>query len=112
MVPKLSQVLSQSEHNLRERDFAATCNRCGEERSIIDCKTEVRAEARTYRCSHCSDLLVLVGHPSDRPISGEECRVGDWWSIRPTSEMFVTLGRSRLRIPAAAGAAVFGEPLL
>ncbi len=112
MVPKLSQVLSQSEHKLRERDFAATCNRCSEERSICDCKTEVRAEVRTYRCSQCGDLLVLVGHASNRQISGEGCRAGDWWSIRPTSELFVTLGRSRLRILPSAGAAVFGEPLL
>ena len=112
MVPKLSQVLSQSEHKLRERDFAATCNRCGEEKSIRDCKTEVRAEVRAYRCAQCGDVLVLVGHPSDRQISGAGCRAGEWWSIRPTNELFVTLGSSRLRILPSTGAAIFGAPLL
>jgi predicted RNA-binding Zn-ribbon protein involved in translation (DUF1610 family) len=111
-VPKLSQILSQSDHQLRERDFTTMCSRCGEDRRIIDCKTEVRAEVRSYRCSSCGELLVLVGHPSDRPISGDGCRTGDWWSIRPVGELFVELGRSRLRILPSGGAPIFGEPML
>jgi hypothetical protein len=112
VVPKLSQVLSQSQHKLRERDFTATCARCREVRSIAECKTDVQHELRSYRCSQCGTLLVLVGHPTDRPISGDDCRVGKWWSIRASTELFVTLGGTQLRIPSARRAALFGEPML
>lgn len=112
VVPKLSQLLSQMRHKLREADFTTMCDRCGEERSIADCKTKANTEIRTYRCSLCGDLLVLVGVPSDRVMSGEELRAGDWWSIRPSTVLFVTLGRSKLRIPAVPRAALYGEPLI
>jgi hypothetical protein len=112
MVPKVSKVLSQSRHRFRERDLTTTCKQCGQERNLADCPTNADAEVRTYRCFKCGDLLLLVGHPSDRSISGERYRAGTWWSVRPTRDLFVQLRKNRLRIPAAPGAPIFGRPLL
>jgi predicted RNA-binding Zn-ribbon protein involved in translation (DUF1610 family) len=109
VVPKLSTVFSQAQHKLRERDFTATCEQCGLERSIAHCNTTAQDGLRRYSCFACGDLLVLVGKPADRPISGDSCRPGEWWSIRPTSELFVSLGQSRLKIAALPRTALIGQ---
>lgn len=112
MVPRLSKVLSQSRHRFRERDLTATCERCDQERNLADCTTKADGEVRTYRCFKCGDLLVLIGYPSDRPIWAEGSGMGKWWSVRPTSDLFVQLPNNRLTIPAAPGAPIFGRPLI
>lgn len=113
MVPRLSKVLSQDRHRFRERDLATLCVTCGEERNIADCITSAGPDARSYRCAHCGDLLVLVGYPSDRTMSAPELRPGEWWSIRPTNDLFVKISNSRVTIPASVnGAPLFGRPLL
>lgn len=112
MVPRLSKVLSQAAHSFRERDLAISCAQCDEERNIAGCITKADAEVRSYRCRECGDLLVLIGYPSDREIAGKTCRAGTWWSIRPMNDLFVQLKTSRLTLPAAPRAPIFGRPLL
>lgn len=112
VVPTLSQVLSQPQHKLREQDCSATCEQCQQDRSIADCKTNADADVRSYRCFQCGDLLVLIGHPTDRPITREGCTSRQWWSVRPTAALFVPLGQSRLMIPSVPRAPLFGEPLI
>ena len=112
MVPRLSKVLSKSGHAFRERDLSTFCRGCAADRNISDCLTLADTEVRTYRCRHCLDLLVVVGHPSDRPISGEQAGPGSWWSIRPKNELRIHVGSSELTIPACPRSSLFGEPLL
>ncbi len=112
MIPRLSKVFSQARHRFRERDFTITCERCGDERNLSKCKTRVTAEVRTYCCDECGDLLVVVGHPSERRVSGEGCRPGTWWSVHPVRELCVQLQNSRLTIPAARAGRIYGQPLL
>ena len=112
MIPKLSKVLSQSEHEFRERDFTISCKHCCEERNLSTCTTRVVAEARTYRCNECGSLLVVVGYPSERPVSSEHCRPGTWWSVHPVSDLFVQVQNSRLTIPPCKTGRIYGAPLL
>lgn len=106
MIPRVSEVFSQSGHRFREHDFTTVCARCHGDRNLSKCKTRVVAEVRTYHCCDCGDLLVVVEYPTDRPISGEECRVGMWWSVHPVHELIVQLQNSRLTIPAARASRV------
>lgn len=112
MAPRLSKVLSRAGHTFRERDFSILCPSCDEVRGIPDCVTKATTEARTYRCADCSGLLVVIGWPSYRQLSDERCREGDWWTIRPTSDLIIRLGSDQLTIPAVTGARTFGEPLI
>jgi predicted RNA-binding Zn-ribbon protein involved in translation (DUF1610 family) len=112
VVPLLSKVLSQSNHKFREQDFTISCEQCGDDRNISNCTTKADAEVRTYRCSDCGNLLVTIGHPRNRVISGDECRKGTWWSIQPSSELHVRLQTSSLNISPTNGASVWGAPLL
>jgi hypothetical protein len=111
VVPKLSTVLSKSQHRFRERDFVTRCERCECERNLAACLTKTVAGARNYRCAQCGDLLVTVGHPCDRTFQ-PTASSAEWWSIRPAADLFVIVGKSRLRIPPAPDRPVFGQPLL
>jgi hypothetical protein len=112
MIPRLSKVFSQSQHQFRERDFTIRCDGCGKERNLSKCTTSVTPEVRTYRCPACTHLLVVVGYPTDRQVSAEGCRPGTWLSVHPTSELFVQVHKSRLGIAPARPGRIYGEPLI
>jgi len=102
MVPKLSKVMSRSKHTFEERDFSVACHRCGHERNISDCVTAVSGQARSYRCSACDELLVSIEVSNDRTFINQSVQNGDWWSIRPISDLFVQMKNEQLTIPARA----------
>lgn len=110
MIPRLSAVLSSPRHIITERDLTTACQTCHEERNIADCKTSANGELRTYRCRGCGEPLVLVGYPTDRPVTGSAST--EWLSIRVSSDLFVQMSSSRLRIPASSRSSLFGEPFL
>ena len=112
VVPKASKVLSRPGHKFSERDFVARCNKCDHERNLLECATTANSNVREYRCRSCGDLLLLIGYPTDRPSSKLPGGVEEWWSMRPVSDLYVHLKDSRLVIPAAERAPVFGQPLL
>jgi hypothetical protein len=112
MIPRLCKVFSQSRHSFREKDFAIRCGACAEERNLSRCHTHSDAEVRTYRCAECAGLLVIIGYPTDRTATREDSSSATWWSVRPTSDLFVQLQKSRLTIPSAQPGRIFGEPLL
>jgi len=103
--PRLGQVLSNPQHKVREEHITTHCDQCGEDRNIAECVTAVKENVRSYRCPVCSDLLVIIDQPGDKPIPGRGSRIGDWVVRNVTPlDVFVAHGAPHLSIPASTQA--------
>ena len=112
MIPRVSEAFSQSRHAFKERDFTIRCEPCAQEWNLSECTTRVTSEARTYRCPRCTLLLVVVGYPAERNVSGANCRPGTWLSVHSAADLHVQLQGSRLSIAPSEKRRIYGEPLL
>ncbi len=62
-----------------ESDFLSHCVKCGKDRDLASCKSQMEEIERTYRCPECYNLMVVVG-PLGVPgkLGGKGHRFGDW----------------------------------
>lgn len=98
-VPTVSEVLRLANLDVADQDLTSTCEKCGAQRDLSECKAKEDGTVRSYRCGLCNRLLVEVGRQSAEPIEMGCYHVGDW-VIRPTTDLFAHIKGHKVKIGA------------